>query len=219
MYLTDLPITFDDPVRVLKFLADPPPEMSDPAAEGITGRVLWGLGACGVGRDDPAVCRAIAFLKAQQCPNGAWWGRWMTCYLVETATTLLGLAAVGEDMRTEFVQKAVRFLRACQNPDGGFGEEPAAYRNPAFAGRGVSNPPVTAFVLLGLLAASVAPDEPMDRAARYLIETQDAEGAWSNGGWLHTITPPDSFYTYDLPARAVPLLALARYRQYSGDRS
>jgi len=68
-------------------------------------------------------------------------------------------------------------------------------------------------VLLGLLAASPAPDEVIDRAAGYLLEHQDASGSWENGGWLHTVTPPDSFYTYDLPAKALPLMALARYRR------
>jgi squalene-hopene/tetraprenyl-beta-curcumene cyclase len=213
LYLRDIPIALDDPVRVLSFLMQPPAELSDPAAEGITGRVLWGLGACAVGRDDPAVARAIAFLREQQCPNGAWWGRWMTCYLVETALALVGLAAVGEDMRAPYVERAHQFLRGCQNADGGFGEQPDAYRDPARAGQGPSTPPVTGFVLLGLLSASKAPDAAIDRAARYLLDTQDDVGSWSNGGWLHTVTPPDSFYTYDLPAKALPLLALAHYRR------
>ena len=49
-----------------------------------------------------------------------------------------------------------------------------------------------------------------------LLERQTAEGTWDNEGWLHTVTPPDSFYTYDLPAKALPLLALARYRAVLG---
>jgi squalene-hopene/tetraprenyl-beta-curcumene cyclase len=223
MYLTDIPVALEDPMSALAFVLDPPAELSDPAAEGITGRVLWGLGACGVGRDDPAVCRAIAFLRAQQCTNGGWWGRWMTCYLVETATTLVGLAAVGEDPRADHVQRAVRFLLDCQNADGGFGEDPIAYRDPTRAGRGDSMPPVTGFVLVGLLAAcprgeAGRADEAIERAARYLLDAQQTDGTWSNGGWLHTITPPDSFYTYDVPAQALPLLALGRYRDRTGAR-
>ncbi len=77
MYLADIPVALDSPTSALAFLLHPPPEFSDPAAEGITGRVLWGLGCAGVLRDDPAVCRAIDFLRGQQCDNGAWWGRWM----------------------------------------------------------------------------------------------------------------------------------------------
>ena len=214
MYLHDIPVALDSPARALAFLINPPPEFSDPAAEGITGRVLWGLGACGIGRDDPAVCRAIAFLQAQQCENGAWWGRWMTCYLVETATTLLGLASVGEDMRAAYIERATAFLIAHQNPDGGFGECAEVYRDPGSAGCGPSMAPVTAFVLVGLLAAGTAPAAVLERAASYLADHQNAQGSWDNDGWLHTVNPPDCFYTYDLPAKALPVLALARFRSH-----
>jgi len=212
MYLVDIPFTLDDPARVLSFLLHPPAEFSDPALEGVTGRVLWGLGACGVRRDDPLVCRAIQFLREQQCENGAWWGRWMSCYLVETATILIGLAAIGEDMRTAYVENAIRFLCKSQNADGGFGESHLAYSDPSRAGQGTSTPPVTGFVLAGLLAARPQLDETEQRAARYLLESQEASGTWSNAGWLHTMIPPDSFYTYELPAKALPLYALGRYR-------
>ncbi len=212
MYLVDIPLVLDSPAKALAFLLDPPAEFSDPAAEGITGRVLWGFGCNGVERDDPAVCRAIDFLRAQQCDNGAWWGRWMTCYLAETATTLLGLSAVGEDMRAPYVQRAVQFLALHQNPDGGFGELAEAYRDPASAGCGPSMPPVTGFVLLGLLAAGTAPRAVIDRAARYLIDSQQ-DGRWSNAGFLHTVNPPDSFYSYDIISLVSPLLALCRYRE------
>jgi squalene-hopene/tetraprenyl-beta-curcumene cyclase len=112
------------------------------------------------------------------------------------------------------VQRAARFLAACQNPDGGFGERAEAYREPARAGRGPSMPAVTGFVLLGLLAAAPAANAALLRgAARFLIATQDASGSWGNADWLHTVNPPDSFYTYDLPAKALPLLALSRYRE------
>jgi len=216
LYLVDIPFTLEDPGRVLSFLTNPPAEFSDPGLEGVTGRVLWGLGACGVRRDDPLVCSAIEFLRAQQCGNGAWWGRWMTCYLVETATTLLGLAAVGEDMRTGYVENAVRFLCKSQNADGGFGERHEAYRDPRLAGQGPSMPPVTGFVLAGLLAARPQLEDVHHRAARYLVEAQDANGSWPNAGWLHTMIPPDSFYTYEMPAKTLPLYALARYRALLG---
>jgi squalene-hopene/tetraprenyl-beta-curcumene cyclase len=136
----------------------------------------------------------------------------MTCYLVETATTLLGLRAVGEDMRSAYVERAAAFLASHQNADGGFGERAEVYRDPAKAGCGPSMAPVTGFVLLGLIAAGTAPPDVLARAADYLVRHQNAEGTWDNEGWLHTVNPPDSFYTYDLPARALPLLALARYR-------
>jgi squalene-hopene/tetraprenyl-beta-curcumene cyclase len=214
MFLRDLPARLDDPRALLSAFLHPAPEYGDPSLEGVTGRVLWGLGRTGVGRDDPAVRRAIDFLRAQQCESGAWWGRWKACYLAETATVLLGLAAVGEDMEAHYVQRALRWILARQNADGGFGETPEAYRDPHVAGRGPSMPPVTAYVLLGCLATGRAPPDAMHAAARYLLESQDELGLWSNSGFLHTFVPPDLLYTYEVPAHALPILALAEYDRW-----
>jgi squalene-hopene/tetraprenyl-beta-curcumene cyclase len=216
MFMRDLPVTLDDPRALVGAFVRPEPEYGDPALEGVTGRVLWGLGATGVRREDPAVCRAIDFLRAQQCDTGAWWGRWKACYLAETATILIGLGAVGEDMSADYVRRALRFMLACQNEDGGFGETAEAYRDPHGAGRGPSMPPVTAYVVLGCLAAERAPASAMERAIAYLLRTQREDGLWDNAGWLHTFIPPHLLYIYDAPAHALPLLAIATWRRRTG---
>ena len=195
----------------------PQAEYGDPSLSGVTGRVLWGLGAAGVGRNDPAVCRAIDFVRTQQCKSGAWWGRWKACYLAETATVVLGLAAVGEDMHADYVRRALRWIESCQNDDGGFGELADAYRDPLLAGQGPSMPAVTAYVLLGCLAAGNVSHEAMQRAGKYLAAAQCTDGSWDNAGWLHTFIPPRLMYVYDMPARALPLLALVRLRQWLTD--
>jgi squalene-hopene/tetraprenyl-beta-curcumene cyclase len=155
----------------------------------------------------------VAFLAAQQCESGAWWGRWKVAYLAETATVLMGLAAVGEDMSSSYTVRARYFLEACQNADGGFGEVPETYRDPRLAGRGPSMPPVTAYVLLGLLATGRASRGVVDAATRYLVAMQNGDGLWDNAGWLHTFIPPDFLYAYDMPAWALPLYALAEARR------
>lgn len=218
IFLRDLRVALDDPRAIVGSLVRPEPEYGDPALEGVTGRVLWGLGATGVRREDPAVCRAIDFLRSQQCDSGAWWGRWKACYLAETATVLIGLGAVGEDMRADHVQRALRFMLRCQNDDGGFGETPAAYRDPQCAGQGPSMPAVTAYVVLGILAVEAAPlaSAVIERAIAYLVRTQRDDGLWDNAGWLHTFVPPDLMYVYEAPAHALPLLAIAGWRGRQG---
>lgn len=212
MFMRDTPLRLDDPATLASSVFQPIPELGDPSVEGVTGRVLWGLGAAGRTCDDPIVLRAIEFLRAQQCDNGAWWGRWKACYLAETATILLGLAAVGHDPRAAFVVRARDWILSRQNDDGGFGELPDAYRDPHRAGRGPSMPPVTAYVMLGCLAIDPSPSPALERAADYLIREQQQDGLWDNAGWLHTFIPPDLFYTYPIPAQALPLLALAKFR-------
>ncbi|MCI0573311.1 MAG: hypothetical protein L0Y66_21400, partial [Myxococcaceae bacterium] len=137
---------------VLKVLA-PPPELGDPSTEDVTSRVLHGLGQVGLTLEAPQVRRAVDFLRAQQCPSGAWWGRWGVNYLTGTAFVLLGLQAVGVDMQEEWVRRAVRWVLSKQNADGGWGEEPASYSDSARAGEGRSMAPLTGLVLQGLIAA------------------------------------------------------------------
>jgi squalene-hopene/tetraprenyl-beta-curcumene cyclase len=207
------PLGLERSLGVIHLLFDPPSELGDPATEGVTGRVLGALGRAGMTRKDPIASRAIAFLHQQQCDHGGFWGRWMTCYLAETATILDGLAAIGEDTRLPYVERAVDFLLAHQNPDGGWGERPDAYGDPSLAGVGASMPAVTAHVVLGLLAISDPPYEAIQAGVQWLLANQRADGGWNNEGFLHTRLLPDHFYEYALPALTVPVVALARFRQ------
>lgn len=200
-----------DPTAALSMFLDPPAELGDPSTEGVTARVLWGLGACGVGRDDAAVCHAIEFLKAQQCESGAFWDRWMTCYLPGTANVLIGLAAVGEDMDAAWVVRAIEWMCSCQNDDGGFGESPEAFVDPNVAGQGPSMPAVTGFVVSALVRAGHGQSPVVERAVRYLLRAQREDGSWNNEGWVNPYVPPDTFYEYELSAAAVPCMALADY--------
>lgn len=211
MFDRELPIGLDDPAELVRSFFEPAPEYGDPALEGVTGRVLWGLGAAGLGRDHPAVSRAIEFLREQQLPDGAWWGRWKACYLAETATIVLGLSSVGEDPTAPWVQRALDWIVAHQNDDGGFGESADAYVDERLAGCGPSSPAVTAYVLLGLLGAGRGRTAAAAGAARWLLCNRSDDGLWSNAGWLHTFIPPELLYTYPIPAQALPIVALARW--------
>jgi hypothetical protein len=46
----------------------------------------------------------------------------------------------------------------------------------------------------------------------YLVEHQQADGAWPNGDCVATLVPPNLFYEYGGSARYIPLEALGRYR-------
>jgi squalene-hopene/tetraprenyl-beta-curcumene cyclase len=219
MFLKDLPIAYDDPKALWSFFIHPPPEYGDPSYESVTGRALWGFGASGIKKSDPAVARAIEFLKRHQCDSGAWWGRWMAVYLAETATILLGLEWVGEDMSAQYVRRAIDWICAVQNPDGGWGETPAAYRDPLLAGVGPSNAPLTAFAVLSLLAA-VGPEDPaVKRGVAWLLSHQRSDGLWDQGYFLHTFIPPRQFYWFEIDGQTIPLWALGKYRRLCDARA
>lgn len=73
--------------------------------------------------------------------------------------------------------------------------------------------------MLALLAVTTDIDPAIERAASYLLDQQLDDGSWDNAGWLHTMIPPDSFYSMDLPAKAVPLQALGQLKKRLAQRT
>jgi squalene-hopene/tetraprenyl-beta-curcumene cyclase len=209
------PLDFAPPLRWAAFrgLEARLLSLSDPSTEDVTARSLRALSHCGFGADHPLVARAVAFLRAQQCTSGAFWGRWSTNYLWATAHVLLGLRAVGVDPARPWVQRAIDFVIGHQNGDGGFGETERSYRDPSLAGTGPSMPVVTALCLEALCAAGEAHSRTARRAAECLLATQDEFGAWPRRGHLQVVIPPSAFYTYPGASRFQPLEALIAYRE------
>jgi squalene-hopene/tetraprenyl-beta-curcumene cyclase len=209
MRLADLPRS--DPTAWIRALAECSEHLSDPSTEDVTSRVLTALARTGTPLHAREVQRALEFLAAQQCPSGAWWGRWKVNYLPVTAGVVSALAQVGDDPTKDGTLRALAWIASKQNEDGGFGESIASYADPSLAGCGASTAPLTASVLLGLVEAGEARGSAAARAAAYLVEHQNPEGAWPNGDHVATLVPPNLFYEYGGAARYIPLEALARY--------
>ena len=169
-------------VSMAKTVMFVPPVLGDPSTEDLTSRVLHGLGQLGETQTNSVmVSRAVDFLKEQQAPNGAWWGRWVVNYLSASAFVLMGLKAVQVDMKQAWVQRAVRWVMSRQNADGGFGEGPESYRSEAQAGIGPTTLPLTALVVQALIDAGEGDSDCVTRAMKLLVNKQRADGTWDNG--------------------------------------
>jgi len=94
------------------------------------------------------------------------------CFVVPvTAAVLTVLARLGDDLGKDATQRALAWMLA----------------RPA---------PLTGSVLLGLASAGHGAAPAAERAARYLLERQRADGAWPNDECVATLVPPDLFYEY-----------------------
>jgi squalene-hopene/tetraprenyl-beta-curcumene cyclase len=210
-------------------------EMVDPPSADVTAHVVETLAALGLPREHPAIRRALAYLYAEQEPEGSWFGRWGVNHVYGTGAVLPALAAIGEPMDSLAVRRAVEWLVAHQNRDGGFGEGCESYVDPAARGRGPSTPSQTAWALLALVAADRADHVAARRAASYLAETQRADGAWDEDAYTGCGFPgygvgeqrgarirqgrelsAGFMLRYHMYRNCFPLLALGRYRRAIG---
>jgi squalene cyclase len=196
------------------FFLAPPVELKDPPGEGLTGRVLCGLGAVGYRAQAPEVMLAAQWLMSQRAANGVWWGRWLVNYLAGTSSVVSGLAACNFDMSEPWLSNAIDWMIARQNEDGGWGETPASYADPAQAGKGPSMPPLTGIVLTALIDAGRLSHPSVEAGVRYLLSTQQkSDNVWPNNAWLQVMMPPDQFYEYDGERHCRPLEALALFKK------
>jgi squalene-hopene/tetraprenyl-beta-curcumene cyclase len=186
--------------------------MTDPSTEGLTGRVLYTLGRMGHTVSEPAVRRAVDFIKSQRDTNGVWYERWGVNYVQGTAFVLKGLAAVGEDMSADYVRHGVDWLKQHQNGDGGWGEDVDSYKHKEVAGQGPSNPMLTGLALEALVAAGERDSDTARQAAQWLVSHQSGDGSWDDP------TPKGvmdvhlkAYYRNDLFATNHALAGLAAY--------
>jgi squalene-hopene/tetraprenyl-beta-curcumene cyclase len=184
--------------------------MLDPSTADVTARTLECLGYMGWPTTHQVVLRARDYLKAEQCADGSWFGRWGVNYVYGTSGVLRSLETIGLSHQPECL-RAANWLRSVQNVDGGFGESVLSYYDTAHKAKGKSSPSQTAWGLIGLLAVAGPNDPAVERAAAWLIEHQNADGTWDEDEFTGTGFPCVFYLKYHLYRISFPLYALARY--------
>jgi squalene-hopene/tetraprenyl-beta-curcumene cyclase len=181
--------------------------VTDPPSADVTAHMVEMLAY--EGRTDArATRRGIDWLLREQEADGSWFGRWGANHVYGTAAVLPALAACGLTGHPS-VRAAVDWLERVQNEDGGFGEDLRSYRDPAWRGRGASTASQTAWALLGFHAAGEQ-GPVVERAVRWLVETQHGDGSWDEPYYTGTGFPGDFYINYHLYRQVFPVMALGR---------
>ena len=185
----------------------------DPPTEDVTARCLSMLVQLGETSTNPAVARAIDYLRRTQLGDGSWFGRWGMNYIYGTWSVLCALNAAGIDHGSPEIRKAVDWLIAIQNPDGGWGEDGTSYR---LDYQGYQSAPSTAsqtaWALLGLMAAGEVGRPAVKSGIDYLLRNQGDDGFWNEPRYTATGFPRVFYLRYHGYSKFFPLWALARYR-------
>lgn len=184
--------------------------MIDPSTPDLAGRVLEALGCLGRRQGDPAIDRAIDYLRHTQEADGSWFGRWGVNYIYGTWQVLAGLAAVAVPRDDPMMVAGAQWLLVHQQSSGGWGETPESYTNPSLRGQGNPTPSQTAWAVLGLLSAGLRDHPSAQRGIDWLIERQRPDGGWDEPEFTGTGFPRVFYLRYHLYRIYFPLLALAR---------
>jgi squalene-hopene/tetraprenyl-beta-curcumene cyclase len=185
-------------------------EVIDPPSADVTAHVVEALAAEGLA-DSVACRRGVQWLLAAQEPDGSWFGRWGANYVYGIGGVVPALIAAGIPADSLCIRRAIRWLEQHQNDDGGWGEDLRSYDNRAWAGRGESTASQTAWALLALLAAGQRSSDAVERAVRWLCDTQRADGSWDEPQFTGTGFPGDFYINYHLYRMVFPITALGRY--------
>jgi squalene-hopene/tetraprenyl-beta-curcumene cyclase len=187
--------------------------MLDPECADITARILELLGLEGYTVDHPQVKKGLDFVRERQESDGSWYGRWGVNYIYGTWQVLRGLHAMGLNMSEPWLQRGGAWLESVQHEDGGWGERCNTYDDPVFKGQGPSTASQTAWAIMGLCTFG-DPDRPsLQRGIQYLIDTQNADGSWTEHEITGTGFPKVFYLKYDMYRNAWPLLAMTTYRK------
>ena len=186
--------------------------MIDPSTPDLTGRVLESLGRLGHRLGDPAVDRAVAYVRRSQKADGSWFGRWGVNYIYGTWQSLVGLVGVGVPADDPAVVAGANWLLAHQQSCGGWGESPASYDFPHLRGQGAPTASQTAWALMGLMAAGhVRPSGRHARNSLPAFTQQQENGTWDEPEFTGTGFPRVFYLRYHYYPIYFPLLALSQW--------
>jgi squalene-hopene/tetraprenyl-beta-curcumene cyclase len=184
-------------------------EVTDPPSADVTAHAIEMLAHEGH-RDSDAFASGLRWLRAEQEPDGSWFGRWGLNHVYGTSAALLALEATGAGAADLQVRRAVRWLEDHQSEDGGWGEDPRSYDDAAWIGRGPSTASQTAWALLALDAAGER-SAAMARGVAWLVEQQRPDGGWDEPQYTGTGFPGDFYINYELYRLVFPVMALGRW--------
>ena len=183
----------------------------DPPTADVTARCVSFLAQIGHEAAEPAMARAIDYLRREQEEDGSWFGRWGTNFIYGTWSVLCALNAAGLPHDDPTMQRAVAWLLARQRADGGWGEDEESYDQAPAGEYHSSTPSQTAWAMLGLMAAGET-GPAVARGAAYLARTQRTDGEWDEQAYTAVGFPRVFYLRYHGYRLFFPLMALARFR-------
>ena len=159
-----------------------------------------------------AISRADAWLRRTQASDGSWRGVWGVQFIYGTLFGVRGLLAAGARPGDPALRLACRWLLDRQRKDGGWGEHHSGCLTGRYVAHEESQVIQTAWALIALLEAGDSNWTAISRGARFLLDTQEADGTWPKQD-MAGIFFRTALLDYVLYRQYFPLHALGLYEQ------
>jgi squalene/oxidosqualene cyclase-like protein len=127
---------------------------------------------------EQAIARGRDYLLRAQRGDGSFEGSWGICFTYGTWFGIEGLLAGGVPRSAPALRAAVAFLEAKQLPDGGWGETAESNRLGRYVHAECGQAVMTAWALLGLVAAEPEGTRAIRRGSEFLLRRQLPDGSF-----------------------------------------
>ncbi|HEY6881271.1 MAG TPA: prenyltransferase/squalene oxidase repeat-containing protein, partial [Polyangiales bacterium] len=160
---------------------------------------------------EAAIARGRDYLFTRQREDGSWEGCWAICFTYGTWFALEGLRAAGVSPSDPRVKRAVSFLEQHQQADGGWGETAESNYMRRYVHAESGQAVMTAWAVLGLIAAGQGRSPAVQRGVDFLIARQRADGSYPAEHIAGMFNKTCAIH-YDNYLKVFPLWALAEAR-------
>ena len=163
-------------------------------------------------RIEEALRRGAAFIREKQRSDGSFEGSWAVCFTYGTWFAVLGLLAAGVPASDNSIRRAVAFLLSKQRSDGSWSEHFGTARSRRWLDGERGHVAQTSWALMSLVLGQCKDENAMEKAARFLIERQEADGSWARE-MMVGIFNKSCLISYDNYRHYFPLWALGLWAQ------
>jgi squalene-hopene/tetraprenyl-beta-curcumene cyclase len=181
-----------------------------------TGAILEAIASANCNSAQPAIARAIRFLRTAQHADGRWSDQ-PTSDILATAAAACGLATAGLSSNDDAIAAGLNWLAAQQQSTGGWSHHDSATPSNANDETDEESPHMTASIartaaaLFAFVAAGQANHPAALRAVSFLLDSQADDGGWRGLDFPLHDEATGQWCRNDLHAVTSPLLALSRW--------
>ncbi|KAI0566831.1 cycloartenol synthase [Gracilaria domingensis] len=165
-------------------------------------------------RIDKSIERGIKFIESVQREDGSWYGSWGVCFLYAFWFAMDAYTSVGLTPDSSgSMRRACQFILSKQKEDGSWGESYLSSEKLVYVQSKHGLVVSTGWALVALSMARWEDKEPLEKAAQFLIRSQEENGDWPQQN-ICGVFNKNCMISYSQYRNIFPIWALSEYRKY-----